>query len=501
MRPKLSAEMVYEGAVQAGVCTRPVVRRLTDTVTGQTQLVPIRCGSTRAAVCSTCAEKNRKLRVQQCREGWHLTEDPPDTEPGEEKDSPDENDFPGGVEAEGDEAPDTSSRRRRSTRRRDDAPDLPRLPVASTTLGRAFTDQAGKTWRPSMFVTLTLPSYGKVRQDGTPVDPGTYDYRRAGLDALHLPKLFDRFIQNLRRAMGYKVQYFAVLEPQRRLAPHLHVAIRGTVPRKLLRQVVAATYASIWWPAHDRPIYSTGHAPVWDETAGGYVDPDTGTPLPTWGQALDQLDADETASPAHVARFGKQSDMQGLIAGSDTCNRRVGYLTKYLTKQITDPLDADDEARNTPARDAHINRLHDEVRTLPCSPECGNWLAYGIQPKDAGKGMAPGQCTNKGHDREHLGCGGRRVLVSRKWTGKTLSDHRADRPSAVLDELHAAGDDDTEDAERNSASVLRDDGKPRYQWEPVDPDDMPTYLSVIAASVAERTRWRTQYEKARDGTA
>jgi hypothetical protein len=33
----------------------------------------------------------------------------------------------------------------------------------------------------------------------TPVDPGSYDYRCAALDALHFPKLVDRFFQNLRR--------------------------------------------------------------------------------------------------------------------------------------------------------------------------------------------------------------------------------------------------------------------------------------------------------------
>jgi CBS domain-containing protein len=33
---------------------------------------------------------------------------------------------------------------------------------------------------------------------------------------MHLPKLWDRFVQNLRRAVGYDVQYFAVIEPQRR---------------------------------------------------------------------------------------------------------------------------------------------------------------------------------------------------------------------------------------------------------------------------------------------
>ena len=100
-----------------------------------------------------------------------------------------------------------------------------------------------------MFVTLTCPSYGRVDQDGAPADPAAYDYDRAARDALTFAALFDRFIQNLRRYLGYDVQYFAAVEPQRRLAPHIHIAIRGTVSRAELRRVLAATYHQVWWPS------------------------------------------------------------------------------------------------------------------------------------------------------------------------------------------------------------------------------------------------------------
>ncbi len=93
-----------------------------------------------------------------------------------------------------------------------------------------------------MFVTLTCDSYGRVLDDGTPADPGTYDYQRAARDAIHFAALFDRLAQNLRRFLGYDVQYFAAVEPQKRLAPHVHVAFRGAIARADLRQVIAATY-------------------------------------------------------------------------------------------------------------------------------------------------------------------------------------------------------------------------------------------------------------------
>ena len=131
-------------------------------------------------------------------------------------------------------------RRHRSTQRRRDAAPLPRRPVSARTVGKTYTAPDGRTFRPSIFVTLTCPSYGRVGEDGAPADPETYDYTRAARDTLHFAALFDRFIQNLRRFTGYDLQYFAAIEPQRRLAPHVHLAIRGTISRRELREVIAA---------------------------------------------------------------------------------------------------------------------------------------------------------------------------------------------------------------------------------------------------------------------
>ena len=103
-----------------------------------------------------------------------------------------------------------------------------------------------------MFLTLTCPGYGRVSEDGTPIDSAGYDYIRAARDALHFAALFDRFTQNLRRVLGYDVQYFATIEPQRRLAPHVHIAMRGTISRAELREIIAATYHQVWWPATDQ---------------------------------------------------------------------------------------------------------------------------------------------------------------------------------------------------------------------------------------------------------
>jgi hypothetical protein len=487
MNGALAPELVAEAAVVAGVCARPVISKVTDLDTGELRLVPIACGSTREHRCPACAERARRLRMQQCREGWHL-----DTEPewqAEDDQADDEDGQADELEGRGDE----HGRRVRSTRRRQDAPNLPRVPAEDRTIGRVFTAPDGKTYRPSMFVTFTLPSYGRVTAEGVPVDPGSYDYRRAALDALHFPKLVDRFWQNLRRCAGYQVQYFAAVEAQRRLAPHLHSAIRGAIPRRILRDVRAATYHQVWWPAHDTAVYEGRRLPVW--TDAGYTDPDTGELLPTWDQALDALDADPDAEPAHVVRFGEQDDIQGLIAGTPGVDRAVAYTCKYLTKDIAGTHDDGDP---TPARVRHIDRLAEEVRWLPCAPTCANWLRYGIQPAAAQAGMVPGHCKHKAHERENLGVGGRRVLVSRKWSGKTLAGHKADRATVVRAALEEAGIDPDD---HDELAVVGSDG--HWSWELLGRNrvDAATYAAAIAQTITTRQRWRAEYARAKAAIA
>jgi len=256
-----------------------------------------------------------------------------------------------------------------------------------------------------MFLTLTCPSYGRVLEDGTPADPACYDYQRAARDALHFAALFDRFIQNLRRFLGYDVQYFAAVEPQRRLAPHIHITMRGTFSRTELRQVLAATYHQVWWPPTEMVKHDEANPPVWHEASGNYLDRATGELLPTWDQALDVIGGHD--DPLHVARFGAKFDAQGVLAGSRDANRCIGYLTKYLTKHL-----GDCHQPQTGPQAEHTDRLVQALRYEPCSPRCANWLRYGIQPRNPRPGLRPGHCRGKAHRREHLGYTGRRVLVS-----------------------------------------------------------------------------------------
>ena len=96
--------------------------------------------------------------------------------------------------------------------------------------------------------------------------------------------------------------------------------------------------------------------------------------------------------------------------------------------------------------------------------------------------MRPGACKGKAHRREYLGYAGRRVLVSRKWSGKTLADQRAERKAWLTEMLSLPATDPD-----------------RYAWEPVAPGDrdhMPTAQRLLHV-VADRMRWLQALDQAR----
>lgn len=554
----VAKDVARDLAVQFGVCVKPVWLRRTDTTTGETELVSVPCGATSAAKCEPCAEANRRLRMQQIREGWHLTEEPvtepdaPDEEQrglveyravlefartaavvGSEWDQVSELDaeidrvdeeittagvrgsvLPGGRK-DGTDDEGSAPSRKRSTKRRQDAPDLPRLPVANRTVPHPHIGSDGREHRDSMFLTLTLGSYGPVHSAywrrgkvqlcecgelhsqhdtrlGTPVDPDSYEYRAAALDAIHFAKVIDRFWQNLRRAVGWKVQYAGSIEMQKRLTPHGHFAVRGALARKLVKQVAAATYHQVWWPAHDELRYDPdGDLPVWDADEMTYRDPKTGEALTTWDEALDAIEDDDDAEPAHVVRLGTV-DVKGIRGGSKDAEKTVRYITKYIAKDITDAV-----SPGSRAQEQHMARLGAELQVLPCSPTCPNWLLYGVQPKHTKPTARPGRCKGKVHQRRTLGFTGRRVLVSRQWSNKTLADHRNDRKAWVraLLTLSATG---TDNQAATTDGGQADETADRWEYELAsrdDPDVPPPHVHFLR-KIAERQQWQAQRDAA-----
>jgi hypothetical protein len=215
---------------------------------------------------------------------------------------------------------------------------------------------------------------------------------------------------------------------------------------------------------------------VWDERTGRYLDPATGELLPSWDQALDAIGSHD--QPMHVARFGPKFDARGIIAGTKDAARCIGYLTKYLTKQL-----GHCHTDETPAQAGHAARLVDALRYEPCSPTCANWLRYGITPHNPRPGLRPGHCKGKAHHADYLGYAGRRVLVSRRWSGKSLDDHRGDRQAWLLDAL----------------GLPATDKASRYTWQritPADPDHLPPVAALLHV-LTDRARWQAALEQAR----
>ena len=166
-----------------------------------------------------------------------------------------------------------------------------------------------------------------------------------------------------------------------------------------------------------------------------------------------------------MARFGVRFDAQGVLAGSKDANRCIGYLTKYLTKQVATAT------RPTPTPSAPTPRGWPRRCDISRARRGAQLAAVRHPAQERPARPGPGRCKGKAHDADHLGYAGRRVLVSRKWSGKTLADHRADRKDWLLRTLGVSATDPA-----------------RYAWEPVapsDPDHMDHARRLLHA-VADR---------------
>src|SRR5689334_9277255 len=85
MAMPLARDSIRKIAEASGGCLRPVQLRRTDTITGQSETIMIPCGATLASICPPCGERAKSRRVSQCREGWHLEDEPAPGPPAPEE--------------------------------------------------------------------------------------------------------------------------------------------------------------------------------------------------------------------------------------------------------------------------------------------------------------------------------------------------------------------------------------------------------------------------------
>ncbi len=225
--------------------------------------------------------------------------------------------------------------------------------------------------------------------------------QRAARDALHFAALFDRLIQNLRRFLGYDVQYFAAdraaaaprpARPRRDPRHHL--------PRASCGRCSAATYHQVWWPPTDSVRHDDG-APA--GLARGI------STLPRPGHRRVPADLGRARSTPSATRTSRctsrgsdrSSTPRACSPDPRDAARCIGYLTKYLTKQIADCH----HARPTPQQCITPAGLADALRYEPCSPPVRELapLRHPAQERPR-PGMRPENCREQGLCRpEHLG--------------------------------------------------------------------------------------------------
>ena len=231
-----------------------------------------------------------------------------------------------------------------------------------------------------MFLTLTLPRL-RAGRPGAPVDPARYDYRRAALDALLFPKLVDRFGEPapLRRLPGPVLR--------RRRSPE--------TPRPPPARRSAAPSPDMSSRASGAPTSRSGGRP-----STGLLGPPASRPgqapgtstrpresLPTWDAGPRRPRCTTDAEPMHVLRFGAQTDIR---ASSPHRRLRPSGAVPVQVPHQGRRRDPHDHRPRQPASliGTSTDCTH-QVRVLPCSPACANWLRYGIQPTTPA-GLHPG---------------------------------------------------------------------------------------------------------------
>jgi hypothetical protein len=107
--------------------------------------------------------------------------------------------------------------------------------------------------------------------------------------------------------------------------------------------------------------------------------------------------------------------------------------------------------------------------------------------------MRAGRCKAKVHQLDTPGIGGRRVLVSRGWSGKTLADHRWDQAAWVRKVLAIElGHTEPRYATRDEqiAAARNGEAPAPIRWERARPNDLdiPELPSRLLRAIATRMK-------------
>lgn len=203
--------------------------------------------------------------------------------------------------------------RKRSTKRRQDAPDLPRRRVEKRTLGRSSPGGFDRPCSSRSPVT----AMGRCAMTAGPLTP-----RDTTTDGLLGTLCTSRLLwTGGGRTFGAAwAGTFSTSRPLSRRSGWLRTCTRLFVGRFRMRCCGRSPRLPIT-RCGGRRMTSCGpfgnRLPTWD--GGQFVEPDTREPLTSWAEAVDQVD-----EPAHVATFGRQVHSKGILGGSEEAGRHIG---------------------------------------------------------------------------------------------------------------------------------------------------------------------------------
>jgi hypothetical protein len=116
--------------------------------------------------------------------------------------------------------------------------------------------------------------------------------------------------------------------------------MRGTIPRQLLRDITAATYEQVWWPAHDpdRPVYAGARLPGWDDRAQVPAANENAPVAGVWRPALVRAGLLGEGRPGGRGRMASDLDRQAQLMGHGKASTMLNLYVhpkKTLDTRVT----------------------------------------------------------------------------------------------------------------------------------------------------------------------
>ncbi len=289
-------------------------------------------------------------------------------------------------------------------------------------MGRTYTAPDGTEHRPSMWLTLTLDSYGPVHAV------------RTSKNGKAMPCLCRRIPHRRRPAARHPGRPGRLRLPPRRvgrraLRPAARPVLAEPAPRRRLERPVRRLRRAAAPPGAARALRDPGHHPAGDAANGSRPPPTTRcggrrptrrstTPdrPPVWDDEDGRLGrpghrasrcppgptrstpstTTRTPNPRTWCGSGRRSRPRASTPARSDVDRTIGYITKYVTKDA-----ADCHQVTTDPQRAHLDRLWHELRVTPCSDRCANWLLYGIAPEEGARQAASRRLQGPGPPAGH----------------------------------------------------------------------------------------------------